>query len=103
MANGFLTHTLRRKKYLFDLALLGLCAVALYYGIRATSDLMVPNDADQYRDIGLAQTILDHRYGEDHLYQGETIWYNPLLSIIIANVSRLTGVEPVIRTGRLPV
>ena len=59
MANGFLTHTLRRKKYLFDLALLGLCAVALYYGIRATSDLMVPNDADQYRDIGLAQTILD--------------------------------------------
>jgi len=99
MANGFLTHTLRRKKYLFDLALLGLCAVALYYGIRATSDLMVPNDADQYRDIGLAQTILDHRYGEDHLYQGETIWYNPLLSIIIANVSRLTGVEPVILTA----
>jgi hypothetical protein len=89
-----------QKKYLFDIPVLSLCAVALFYGIRATGDLTVPSDVDHYRDIGLAQTILDHRYGEDHLYQGETIWYNPLLSIIIANVSRLTGVEPVILAAR---
>jgi len=55
-----------------DLTLLGLCVVALFYRIRVTSDLMVPSDVDHYRDIGRAQTILDHRYGDDHLYQGET-------------------------------
>ncbi len=81
-----------QKKYLFrwlvwlraslvlDLALLSLCAVALFYGIRATGDLVATIDVDQCRDIGLAQTILDHRYGEDNLYRGETIWYNPLTS-----------------------
>jgi len=112
VAKGFLRCTVTRKKYLFrwlvwlraslvlDLALLSLCAVALFYGIRATGDLVATIDVDLCRDIGLAQTILDHRYGEDNLYRGETIWYNPLLSIIIADVSRLTGVGPATLTAR---
>src|SRR5437868_11818201 len=42
----------------------------------------------------MAQAILDHRYGTDHLYLGETIWYNPLVSGIAAAISSASGIAP---------
>jgi hypothetical protein len=90
-----------REWLALDLTLLALCAVAAFHGIRATGDLNWPYDVDQYREMGLAQTILDHQYGADHLYRGESIWYNPLVSIIIAAVSRLTHLPLALVTARL--
>jgi hypothetical protein len=71
-----------------------LCAFAFLKGIHTTADLQWPYDLDQYRDLGMAQAILDGRYGTDHLYLGESIWYNPLVSIIVAALSRATAVAP---------
>jgi hypothetical protein len=89
-----------RERLGLDLALLALCAVVLVHGIRTTADLEWTCDVDQDRDTGLAQAILDHRYGADHLYLGETIWYNPLTSIIIAILSRATSLPPYLITVR---
>src|SRR6267378_8363177 len=83
-----------RERLGVDLALAALCAVALSKAIHTTADLQWPYDVDQDRDTGLAQAILDHHYGADHLYRGETIWYNPLVSIIVASLSRATGLPP---------
>ena len=44
----------------------------------------------------MAQAVLDHRYGTDHLYLGETFWFNPLVSVIIGALSRAADVSPVV-------
>ena len=75
-----------------DLAAVLLCAFALFRAIETTGDLNWPYDLDQFREIGMAQSVLDHRYGTDHLYAGETIWYNPLTSTVVAALSHVTGV-----------
>jgi hypothetical protein len=93
----------KRERLGLDLALIVLSAVALVHAIRATSGIYWPYDVDQNRDTGLAQTILDHRYGMDHIYLGETIWYNPLTSIIVATLSRATGTPPYLVTTRAGV
>ena len=78
----------------FDLAFVLLCGIAFIYGIHTTGDLHWPYDVDQDRDAGMAQSILDGHYGEDHVYRGETIWYNPLVSIVVAVLSHLTKLPP---------
>lgn len=80
-----------RDKIIADLIVIALCGFALVKAIQTTGDLRWPYDLDQFREIGIAQSILDHRYGTDHLYRGETIWYNPLTSIVVATLTRLTG------------
>jgi hypothetical protein len=64
-----------RERVGCDLAFLVLVAIALIHGVKTTAGVVWPYDLDQFRDIGMAQAILDHRYGSDHLYLGETIWY----------------------------
>lgn len=46
---------------------------------------------DIYRDIALAQTMLDSGYGPDAAYVGERTWYNPLAPALTALVSAMTG------------
>ncbi len=88
-----------RQRWIFDLAFAALCAVAFVKGIRTTGDLSWPYDLDQFREIGMAQSVLDGRYGTDHLYLGETIWYNPLTSLATATISCLSGASaPVVVT-----
>jgi hypothetical protein len=70
-----------------------LCAWALVTGIRTTSDLDWPFDADHLRDIAHAQTIRDGAWLQDPFYQSEWVWYNPLLPGIIAGISYLTDLE----------
>jgi hypothetical protein len=83
-----------RERVVLDLAFLVLLAVVLINGIKTTASVTWPYDLDQFRDIGMAQAILDHRYGTDHLYLGETIWYNPLVSSIVAAISSSSGIAP---------
>ena len=67
-----------------------LCAWALVTGIRTTFDLDWPFDPDHLRDIAHAQTIRDGAWLQDPFYQGEWVWYNPLLPGVIAGISYLT-------------
>jgi hypothetical protein len=83
-----------RERIGFDLAFFVLVAIALINGIKTTAGVAWPYDLDQFRDIGMAQAILDHRYGTDHLYLGETIWYNPLVSAIAAAISSASRIAP---------
>lgn len=80
-----------RDKIIADFLVVALCAFAFVKAIQTTGDLRWPYDLDQFREIGIAQSIMDHRYGTDHLYRGETIWYNPLTSIVVATLTRLTA------------
>ncbi len=80
-----------RDKIIADLIVIALCGFAFVKAIQTTGDLRWPYDLDQFREIGIAQSILDHRYGTDHLYRGETIWYNPLTSIVVATLTRSTS------------
>ncbi len=82
---------MKRGNLIPDLVVLILCGLALIKAVQTMGDLRWPYDLDQFREIGMAQSILDHRYGTDHLYAGETIWYNPLTSAAIAAVSYLTA------------
>jgi len=75
-------------------AFFALLAIVLINGIKTTAGIAWPYDLDQFRDIGMAEAILDHRYGTDHLYLGETIWYNPLVSFIVAAISSISGIAP---------
>jgi hypothetical protein len=83
-----------RERVGCDLAFFALLAIALINGIKTTAGIAWPYDLDQFRDIGMAQAVLDHRYGTDHLYLGETIWYNPLVSSIAAAISSISGIGP---------
>lgn len=70
------------------------CAVALHHGLKATRGLDWHPGSDAYRDIALAQIILDGDYPADYLVPGAWLWYNPLTGALIAGVSRATGLAP---------
>jgi len=78
----------------WDLAALLMCLVAFWHGWPATCDLAWPPDFDLYRDVPIAQTMLDGGGLADPAYPGERLWYNPLVPAIIAGLSRLAG-QPV--------
>ncbi len=60
------------------------CAVALFHGLRAVRHTDWPYDLDQYRDVGIAQSILDGEFPRDYLYAGEYLTYPPLTGACIA-------------------
>ncbi len=76
-------------------------AVALFHGLRTTSDLEWHPGNDAYRDIALAQIILDGDYPSDYLYDGEWLWYNPLTGAIIAAGAWLADVPPPLANVRM--
>ena len=67
-----------------------LCVVALYHGVQAVEGVAWPYFYDALRDIGVAQSILDGRYPEDHIFLGETLWFNPLVGALVAAGTWLT-------------
>jgi hypothetical protein len=69
-------------------------SVALFHGLRTTRDLAWHPGNDAYRDIALAQIILDGDYPADYLYDGEWLWYNPLTGAIIAAGAWLVDAPP---------
>jgi len=67
------------------------CLVAFWHGWRVTHDLDWPPDFDLYRDISIAQTMLDSGGLADPAYPDEQLWYNPLIPATVAGISWLTG------------
>jgi hypothetical protein len=69
-------------------------AVALYHGLRTTHDLDWHPGNDAYRDIALAQIILDGDYPADYLFEGEWLWYNPLTGALVAAGAWMGDIAP---------
>ncbi|MCB0767281.1 MAG: hypothetical protein KDB95_08740 [Flavobacteriales bacterium] len=83
--------TERTRNVLTLVLLLALVLPAYLRGVAILYDLDRPPDVDLLRDVGAAQNILDGGYGKDPIYLGETAWYPPLLSVILAGLSSMTG------------
>ena len=73
------------------LCALVLLVAAFVAAFRTTRDLAWPQDHDLYRDMASAQSFLDEGFGQDPVYRGETVWYNPLTPLVVAAAQRLTG------------
>ena len=63
------------------------CAVAGVQGVRTTHDLQWPPGQDLSRDIAAAESIRNGHLLADPAYDGEWLWYNPLVPAIVAGVS----------------
>jgi MFS family permease len=74
-----------------DAVAAALIAAALVVAVRATHGLPVPYDPDHFRDLAFAQTARDGHPLADAYYRGEWIWYNPLLTWIVAAISSVSG------------
>lgn len=86
---------MKRFAQLVPLAIAALfLAVALYHGLRTTRDLNWHPGNDAYRDIALAQIILDGNYPADYLFEGEWLWYNPLTGALVAAGAWLGDIAP---------
>jgi len=81
--------------------MVGLCILVFVHGLRASSGIEWPIDEDAFRDIGIAQSILDGTYPEDNAYRGETLWFNPMVGAMVAGVSWLTGLPAPVADARL--
>lgn len=77
--------------FLGALLLIALCG---WQGWRSVSDLPWPFFHDAWRDIGVAQSILEGQYPNDPILRGETHWYNPGTGAVVAAISRVSGVPP---------
>ena len=80
-----------------------LCGVVLWLGVHATRHTDWPDvyEYDILRDIGIAQSMLDGRYPEDHVYPGEVQWYNPGIGALLAAGSWISGAPPPLVAARL--
>lgn len=74
--------------------LVAACCLPAFNAARgAVKHLSEPYDLDQFRDLASAQAAADGRYLSDPFYDGETMWYNPLLPWTVAAISRVRGVS----------
>jgi hypothetical protein len=83
-------HTAVRR----SVAIVGLvlaCAVAGGQGVRTTHDLQWPPGPDLSRDMAAAESIRSGHLFADPAYDGEWLWYNPLVPAIVAGVSIVAG------------
>ena len=74
------------------LPLFVLLAACLGLGVSRTAGLAWPHDADLYRNMAQAQTMVDGDWFADPFYRGEKAWYNPLTPAVIAVLHRITGI-----------
>lgn len=72
--------------------LIALCGVSAYRGYNTVSEIDWSFLFDSYRDIGIAQSMLDGRYPEDCILSGEYSWYNPGTGFCIAAIAKCTGI-----------
>ncbi len=76
------------------LLLAALLGTVLFLGVAAVEDVAWPCLYDALRDVGVAQAILDGRYPEDHIFLGESEWFNPLTGAVVAAGAGLLDVPP---------
>src|SRR5579871_4376558 len=65
--------------------------MAFIQSYRVMHDLTWPFDTDFDRDMAFVQNSLDGHFGQDPIYAGHYLWYNPLLFSIEAGLVKLTG------------
>jgi hypothetical protein len=85
-----------------ELLLAGLLALAWSQARAVTADLAWPASSIQYREMAMAQTMIDQGFGPDPAYRGEAFWYNPLSGWLVAAAEGVTGrslPEVVTRSG----
>ena len=68
-----------------------LIVLAYRPALDALSGLSYPYDPDQFRDVGATQAFLDGKGLADPLFRGERVWYNPLLSWVLAGAALVSG------------
>jgi len=91
-----------KNKAGFILAMLLMLLMAFMQCYKTTRDLRWAADPDFDRDIAFVQGTVDGHFGKDPNYQGEYLWYNPLLFSIetfIVKVSGLPVHDVVTRAG----
>lgn len=94
-----LTSHLARRIDLYILA--GLILWVAFVGVTVTSDLSWPYDVDHFRDMAFTQTMAQGQWMSDPYYQGEYLWYNPLMPAIAAGVEVATGASVHVVYARL--
>ena len=68
------------------------CLMAFLHSFRSLRGLEWPYDSDMFRDIALAQTIADGGWPADPYYAGELSWYPPLVPVVVALCSTVSGI-----------
>lgn len=94
LRNALVEWTRRSASAIPALAIAACLCIALFHGLRATRDINWHPGSDAYRDIALAQIILDGDYPADYLSAGEWLWYNPLTGAVIAVCAWLGDLPP---------
>lgn len=67
---------------------------ALLVSRQSVRGLEWPYDGDHFRDLAQAQVTLDGHPLSDPHYAGEFIWYNPLVSWVVAGGSAAWRMAP---------
>src|SRR5665648_188814 len=81
-----------KHKYFLLLLLL----IIIFYGSIGIPEILKnpPLSADVYRDITYAQNVLNgNSIFADPSIKGEFIWYPPLNALIMAGISKITGLN----------
>ncbi|HEO72447.1 MAG TPA: hypothetical protein ENN80_14400 [Candidatus Hydrogenedentes bacterium] len=85
------------------LGLVVMLVVAFAHGWRSDKEARWPYLFDCYRDIGIAQGILDGSYPQDYMYRDATLWYNPATGALVALGAWLSGAPVYIVDTRLGI
>jgi hypothetical protein len=75
----------------YDFVAVVLCLVAAVAAWARVHDLEWPCESDLYRDLGVAQALLDGEPAADPAYAGERGWYPPAVPALVAAVSVASG------------
>jgi hypothetical protein len=79
-----------RSAIVLDVAAAVFALIAFLHGRQITADLDWPGDPDMFRDLAVAQSLVDCRCLDDPHYRGELLWYNPLTAGVVAAVATAT-------------
>lgn len=82
-----------RHRHLPDALFVVLCLAAVLPGLWMTRGVHWPQDLDGFRDLAIAESILNRGWRADAFYRGELAWYNPLVPAAAAYTSVLSGVD----------
>jgi hypothetical protein len=86
-----LKNTKTLSRLLYGALFLFMLLIAFLEAHKATADLNWYCAGDFSRDLAFAQGYLSEGFGMDPNFQGQYIWYNPLLTTIEALISRWTA------------
>src|SRR6266542_2696920 len=72
------------RKFFDIYVAVALIVFAARFGVEVTQTLAWPYDIDHFRDMAVTETIARGSWWTDPYYQGEYLWYNPLVPAIAA-------------------